>query len=357
MTSRASLEGLASAIKGRAPPEAEWLGVLDLANQGLVTPRLSLALAQADGVPIPVRAFLEAVMARNTRRNAALAAQAERAAQLLNRIGVAPVLLKGAAALFSADPARRDARMLGDLDLLVAPEETGPALAALLRAGYVVLSHKEGVDPHAVAELAKDGEPATIDLHQRPPGPPGMAQIVDLRALCRPAARLQATALEPSAAVQIYLTMLHDQFHDGDYWSGRLNLRHMLDIADLIATGEVDWSQLDGLVRSELTRNALHAQLADAHWMTGAAVPEAILRRGWIRAQRLRRSFQAVHPWAAKPLSLATAVYEWRNLRSHGRENRAGRSTLFGPSEPMPGLGERLARLQDIFASPLAGKV
>ena len=184
-----------------------------------------------------------------------------------------------------------------------------------------------------------------------------MAQIANLKALCRPAAGLGALALEPSAAVQIYLTMLHDQFHDGDYWSGRLNLRHLLDMADLIASGEVDWDQLDGLVRSDLTRNALDCQLSDAHWLAGAAAPQAILDRGWAKVQHLRRTFQAVHPWSAKPLALATALCECRNLRSHGRENLAGRSTLFGPGQAGGGLGGRLSRLQDIFAAPLAGKI
>ena len=180
MVSRASLEGLAAAFKGQLPREAAWLGVLDLANRGLVTPRLTLAVGDAPALPPAVGAFLQAVLARNSRRNIALAAQAERASGILNRVGVTPVLLKGAVALFSPDPARRGARMLGDLDLLVTPEETGPAIAALSDAGYVTLTRKEGVDLHAVAELARDGEPTTIDLHQRPRPPCGSARNIPL---------------------------------------------------------------------------------------------------------------------------------------------------------------------------------
>jgi hypothetical protein len=211
-----------------------------------------------------------------------------------------------------------------------------------------------------VAELARAGDRGSIDLHQRPPGPPGMAEIDDLRDRASAAEAAGGRALVPDGASQLYLLVLHDQFHDGDYWSGRLNLRHLLDIGDLIQDGPLDWARLEGLVRTGVVRNALDTELTDAAWLTGVRVPQERSGRLWPGLQHRRRLIQVAWPGLMLPLAAATTLYEAPNLVAHRREIRSGRRRLFSEPLPRPALGplvDRLVRFKDIFLAPVAGKL
>lgn len=358
MVRASDLAALAGAMQGRPPEDAQWHGVLDLANRSLITPRLALAMA---GLPLPtdVEAFLQDVLARNRRRNARLTAQVGGVAKLLNGVGVTPVLLKGSAALLCSDAARRDGRMLCDLDILVRPDQVDDAIGALEGGGYSVISRRSGRELHAVAELMREGEQATIDLHQRPPGPPGMAEVDDLRLRCAAVdAGGGAAALVPNATLQLFFVMLHDKFHDGDYWSGRLNPRHLLDTADLLSAQEgVDWAYLDSLVTTQVVRNALETLLLDARWLTGVEPPADRMRRLWPRVQHWRRLQQVERPGWMIPLALAATLLESLNLAAHGRENKAGRKRVLGSASASGGSASRWSRMRDIFGVSGAGKL
>ena len=357
MSSRA-LDALSAALSGRAPPGGvDWLALLDLANRALVTPRLALALEGQPGVPEDVARFLADVLARNRRRNADLTDQLAEAARALNGAGLRPVLLKGAAVLTLPPGPRRDGRMLCDLDLLVRPAQTGAAIAALRRAGYELIARARGPAPHVVAELCRPGDRATIDLHQRPPGPPAMAELADLEDRCQELVIAGGAMLVPDAAAQAYFVLLHDQLHDGDYWSGRLNLRHLIDMADLTTAPGFDWAALDRLVRTGVLRDALETQLVGAWWLTGAPIPEARRGRLWPRLQHRRRLEQVSHPWLIAPFTALTLLAEAPNLIAHRRENRAGRARLFGAQGAPEPASERWERLRDIFAAPVVGKL
>lgn len=358
MRSRAAL--LAECFRGRPPPADRWLPLLKIANRGLITARLALALDGAPGVPEEVRVFLADVLRRNRLRNEAVHAQLGEAVRRLNAAGVEPVLLKGAAALAGDGPCRPDGRILCDLDILVRPAETDAALTALMAAGYCVICRRQGETPHAVAELAREGDRATIDLHQRAPGPPGMAEIPDLRDQARRVEVGGGRARIPDSASQLFLLVLHDQFHDGDYWSGRLNLRHLLDIGDLSQDPALDWARLDALVRTAVVRNALDTELIDAAWLTGRPIAGAGGRRLWPRLQHGRRLAQVAWPALMLPLAALTALGEAPNLAAHRREIRSGRRRLFAETAanaPPNAVADRLVRFKDVFLTPVAGKL
>jgi hypothetical protein len=334
--------------------------VLEIANRGLVTARLALALDGAPGVPEEVRVFLADVVRRNRLRNQTVNVQLGEAVRRLNGAGVEPVLLKGAAGLAGGEPGRREGRILCDLDLLVRPAETDAALTTLMADGYRVIRRRQGETPHAVAELVRDGERATIDLHQRPPGPPGMAEIADLRERACAVEVDGGRALVPDPASQLYLLVLHDQFHDGDYWSGRLNLRHLIDIADLARDPALDWARLDVLVRTAVVCNALDTELLDAGWLAGRRLARAGGGRLWPQLQHRRRLAQVAWPGLMLPLAALTALCEAPNLAAHRREIRSGRRRLFAEAKPSPApkpLVDRLVRFKDVFLTPVAGKL
>jgi hypothetical protein len=170
----------------------------------------------------------------------------------------------------------------------------------------------------------------------------------------------------PSPAIQILFMVLHDQFHDGDYWRGGLVLRHLMDIADLSrAPQSVDWGLLDELCKTSLVRNALGTQLVAAQRLFGAAVPPHLTRRRWVRFQHQRHIWQYMYPRLSAPLSLFGAATEWPNLLAHRalnerqrheaprEETEAVRTT---PLRPMRRASDRMKRFKRIL-SPRAGKL
>jgi hypothetical protein len=305
-----------------------------------------------------VRRFTAEVFERNRERNRRLLAELGDALGALNAGEVEPVLLKGAALWASLGrPAAFD-RMLNDLDLLVAPAEAPRAVVALQTAGFEVLRAHAGPEVHVVAELGRASDVGAIDLHQRPPGPPGLAEVERLRSHCRPLDWRGLRAWVPEPALQVFFLVLHDQFHDGDYWRGGFTLRHLFDIAALTRGAEpVDFDLLDRLARTRLARHALEAELIAAHRIAGAVAPKAVLRRAWPRLQQARQLAQFAWPWLRTPLAALGLASEWPSLAAHRAADQADRRRLFGRPKPPPAWTERLDRLRDIFGGFAAGKI
>ena len=356
MTRRRALSQLTTCLKGALPPSPDWMAILDLANRSLVTAQLCTALEKfrLDGmVPNDVMTFLREVRTRNRRRNQHLVAQLSDGLRALSGAGIEPVLLKGAA-LWTGTPADECDRILSDIDLLVRPNQVERAIAALQDAGFPLAARYPGSDVHVVAELGRPIDVGFIDLHQRPPGPPGLAEISDLAEHCTQVVWSGATAKRPEPALQIFFLVLHDQFHDGDYWRGGLDLRHLIDIAQLSSgVPAVDWRLLERLCGTQLVRNALEAQLVAAERLAGARIPVHLARRPWATAHHRRHLWQFAHPRLKVPLAALGLISEWRNLLAHRAENRAGRQRVLGAAATQErNTARRLKRFKRILSSP-----
>jgi hypothetical protein len=344
-----TLRQLAAALRGQPPPVRDWTAVLDLANRSLVTPQLAAALQPvADHVPAQIRGFLDEVLRRNRERNRRLLGQLEDAAAALGAAGIVPVLLKGAAGLLAPHPPDR---MLSDLDLLVAPAQAPAAVAALEQAGFSVLARYPGAAVHVVAELGRPQDVGLIDLHQRPPGPPGVAESADLAARRHTVDTAGGAVQVPDPASQILYLVLHDQFHDGDYWRGGFDLRHLSDLARLApALSGDDWRWLRAACGSSLVRGALEAQLLSAQRLLAAQVLPAppSAHAHWTHR---RWALQYAHPSLRLPLAALAVVTEWPQVLAHRAADRAGRRRVLGPAAvaPTARLGERLDRLRGIL--------
>jgi hypothetical protein len=244
--------------------------------------------------PPEVSAFLREIWERNRERNRRLFAQLRDAVSALNSIGLEPTLLKGAAFWAALGCAPQHDRMLTDLDLLVRPQEADAAVRALEAAGFVAHSRYDEPGSYVVAELGRPDDVGIIDLHRRAPGPEDLAEA----AMAFPGQTMSVSwdgvrAKAPSAALQVFLLVLHDQFQDGGYWRGEFSLRHLLEIAALSRRpGGVDWSVVAELAPTRLVRNATDAQLLAAARIGGALTPRTA-RRPWARLQhaRLRAQF------------------------------------------------------------------
>lgn len=360
MNRQTALKQLSLCLQGQVPPDADWMAILDLANRSLATAQLCAAImtsSSAGAVPEDVRVFLLDVQSRNRERNRRLAEQLKDALRALNAVGIEPVLLKGAA-LWASRPDEMFDRILADIDLLVRGADVERAVRALRNAGFALTARYPGNDVHVVAEFGRAEDVGLIDLHQRPPGPPGLAEIQNLTAYCTAISVEGLRAMRPLPAVQIFFLVLHDQLHDGDYWRGGFDLRHLVDIASLSKASEsVDWGLLERLCATGLVRNALESQLIAAERIAGAVIPPHLTSRRWVQLQHWRHIMQFSHPWAAIPLAVGGAVSESFTLIGHRAENRAGRRRVLGAYGPR-GLtaSDRVRRLRRILSSP-PGKI
>ncbi len=351
-----ALTDLAAALRGAEDPRTDWMGVIALANQALVTPAIHAAALRAgtvEALPPDVRTFTSEVFARNRERNRRLFGQLHEAVGALNAVGIEPTLLKGAALWVTLGRPIAFDRMLNDLDLLVRPSEAQAAIAALREAGFHLAASYAGPEVHVVAELGRPSDVGYIDLHQRPPGPPGLAE--------RPSRHQTHTwdgvrARVPDPAAQIFYLVLHDQFHEGGYWRGGVALRHLLDIAMLTGgPAGVDWTGLRRLASRPLIATAVEAQLIAAHRFTGAEAPPPMLRRPWARLQHARQLAQFARPKLAGPLAGLGLISEAGALISHRRADAADRRRMFGTGRRS--MSDRLSRLRELRGAAAPGRI
>jgi hypothetical protein len=328
-------------LRGGVTERADWQAILALANQAMITPRLSLV---ADLLPQDVRDFVDEICARNIRRNAMLLEQLSDAACALNAVGIVPLVIKGGACIARQGPTAP--RMLSDLDLVVAPVDAELAIDSLVRAGFAVVMRSSHEAAHAVATLERPQDAGQIDLHRRPPGPPGFLSDrvyldeAELINMARGAIRV------PPPHLHIYFQAMHDQLHDQAYWRGGFDLRHAWDIADLIATFDVDWEALLGLPPTKHIANAVRSQLITCQFLTGARVPSAFGGSvPWLRARA--HIVQHMAPRFAPTLSLLMLGLELPALlenRRHEREMRIRIGLPARASTPAQSLSRFLSR-------------
>jgi len=337
MSRRSATNALADGLHGRRPPASDWMALIEAANRALVTPALLEALASED-VPDEVAAFMGMVAARNDDRNRRLRTMVLDATALLNAAGLTPIYLKGMAVWAACRPERDSCpRMMSDVDLLVGPDETERALEALSAGGFKILD-RHATHRHEVADLWREGEVGVLDLHRRPPGPPALGALFNRDVDTAPAPWPGAARI-PSPTHQVYLLCLHDMFHDGGFWRGGFDVRHLCDIAELARHPEgVDWDRLMSLPRTRLARNAVLSQLVAAHRIAAAPVPARLLRGVIPRLHHRRHEAQQLRPSLELPLALLGIGLEGLNLRQHWPHLAPAGTTAF---ELLWGLAQR----------------
>lgn len=309
------LKDLCKCLRGIPPGDVDWMSVIGLANQTLTTPALiDLVDQSASMVPDDVCVYIRNIYRRNLIRNGRLAVQLEEAVVAMNDQGVTPVLIKGAATLATAPYERRGVRLMADLDVVVMPDETEAAVAALAGIGYEIEIHD--LAQRWYADLKRPWDVGTIDLQRSAPGPaylsrgPGCA--LDH---CVPALLGRGSVYIPTPTYQALMLIIHDQFQDYGYWLGDIDLRHLVELRDLSNSVEgIDWEELSSHVSGKLMRNAVETQLFALAELLGVDVPRSLRCRLIPRLQFVRGVVQARFPATRRPL-LAMTVLDFRNYR------------------------------------------
>lgn len=321
-----ALSDFCQCLKGDVPPLIDWEAVLGLANRTLVTPALAQALASNAKVPPEVAGLLQVIAERTATRNGLMHAQLAEAVAACNAAGIQPILLKGAALLARRGPDCAD-RLLTDLDLMVREEEGAQAIAALESIGYRRFSstHEDGQG----VNLGRERDAGGLDLHYRLKRVGRERDAAWLAASCCPFAIGEGRAAMPSPAALAALFVLHDQLQEGDYWRGRIDLRHLVDLAAIARDeGGIDGAALAALFPEARARRALAVQLDTlAEWL---GVRIASDRRGWrVPFQDWRRREQLRRPGTETAFTLASwlidppfGLFEHSGAAARGREVR-----------------------------------
>jgi len=297
---RAPLFHLSRCLRGIVPPKGtDWLPIIELANKSLITPQLEiLTRRDSEEIPNDLKNFLEEIYSRNIARNNHLASQLIEAVSALNSVKIVPTLLKGTALLAAAYPSEFGHRILADLDLLVEPSEVGIALECLLRLGYRIDSGSpDNPDIHFVA-LGRNEDVGQIDLHRNLPGPESFYRgLGPISSHCKTMALKDARVRCPSATYQALVLICHDQFHDGDYRTARVDLRHLFDLHALSTSAEgVDWQVISSISTNSFVRNAVSTHILTMQALLGTSIPPEFNRHFVARFQSWRRLQQINKP-------------------------------------------------------------
>ena len=308
---------LCDCLRGSLPKDPDWMAILGLANQTLTTTSLMPFVEQfSDSIPADVTQYVRELFERNLMRNRLLAAQLEEAIGSLNQVGVTPILLKGAAMLALAPRTKSATKLMADLDIAVSPDETQTAADALSRIGYQLHAEATPGGQKWYTDWKRSRDVGMIDLHGGLPGPAYFYRDMgDTSRYCELVTVGSGSAYVPTAAFHVLIITIHDQFQDYDYWLGNIDLRHLLDLRDLIQSSDgFDWDLLRSLTPDALARNALETQLISLFSLLGVDIPDE-LRARWIpRLQHLRRVYQARIPML-RTAFLPLAVLDYSNYR------------------------------------------
>lgn len=287
-----AFDSLVEALRGRVTDDLDWSSVIRLANHTLLTPSLFAALVKfetIDKVPVDVAEYLRFLHDCNRDRNQRLRAQLFEAIVEFNAHDIAPLLLKGAVPLFLSDAADLPSRMTSDLDVAVDEAQFETAQTCLETLGYVQAEDFRG--------MSRPQDVGLFELRpKRAGGPRDLSELTE---------RGSARALIPPPISRAEHWFMHDLIKEGDYVRGRLDLRHLVDLAELSEADGVDWSELRASLADQMSRNALDVQLVALHTLFGIEVPAASLERRTIRFHHWRRMFAARHRIFGAPLRIA----------------------------------------------------
>jgi len=291
---------LGKAVEAAELPQsaAEWQKVLRLASAHLAVPQLRWALKEHglfSHLPPDIAEFLEAVYALNLDRNRLCVEQLAHLTQVLNGIGVRPLLLKGAGALVSGLYPTLGERMVSDLDVLIPEPRLPEILQRLADEGYRLIEGGEesprmmdfaGLFGHNhYPPIGSPHWPAGVELHVSP-------TLLASRLLCaeemvegaRPLSWRQTELLLPSPTHFIVHNVIHAFVVDFKL-KGWLSLRQSFEFvhAARIYGGRIDWTAAMRRFDERGYRSALGSYLTFAQANLGFRVPPGVSVQRWDR--------------------------------------------------------------------------
>lgn len=299
-----------------------WEQVIELANKSFVTPALWTALLKKgmrDGVPLEVADYLDYIHEMNRIRNNAIEKQLVEIIRVLNRLGIEPLLLKGAALLLSGAFEDSAARMMTDIDLLVETDDVKKILQALSELKYQIETPHFSNDNYHLPPIFRSGNPAPIEIHARLLHKfydTGILKMDDVwkDSMLVKTDGLSWRQLSPSHAI-IY-NVIHSEIQHGNFGVGKISLRDLLDLV-LISryySDLVDWDYLVFLTNMHDLQRIFVSYLYLASKLLGFSTPISsgtvfarfhyfrclLIAHGWDRLQLLGTTSMISRIFSAK---------------------------------------------------------
>ena len=283
--------------------EAEWRSVLSLSSSHLVPTLLRRAFQEhglISWLPADVAEFLEAVYALNLECNLRYEDQLAHLIQLLNKIGVRPLLLKGAATLASGLYPTPGERMIGDIDVLIPPSKLADAVEHLRASGYQSVTAEaefpmaEGLTHHHYPRIYSLNWPAPVELHIQP------VALYANRFLSSEEVVRDATPLNWRGGDCLLPSPTHFMMHNVIHAfvvnikeDGFLSLRDLFEFAYAghAYNERIDWAMMQQRFDSLAYASVLRGYVMLANACLGFVVPPALKIGGW---SRLRRRFYRI---------------------------------------------------------------
>ncbi|MFB3904578.1 MAG: nucleotidyltransferase family protein [Acidobacteriota bacterium] len=230
-----------------------WEKVASLANSHLVTPALYTALRDscvAHSLPEDFVTYLREIHDLNAARNRAILNELSFASTALNKVGIEPILLKGAGNLVRRIYPGEGDRFLNDIDVLVPKGQIDHAFAKLLSAGYERGSDVEltAKGRHHAPRLIRPQSEIPLELHiraQRTVILPDPGEETDRQKLPL-VPGLPFRARVPAVPQQAALGMVHRQLQHRWYAWACPSLRDLWDTLLLARQAPApDWESLE----------------------------------------------------------------------------------------------------------------
>jgi hypothetical protein len=226
----------------------KWTSFVAVAYQYRVAPAVPFALQKLelrDALPRGMIDYFDGLATTMRRQNAQVLDHAIELAEILNVIGVTPVLLKGGANLLRGlypDPAMR---VMTDLDILVPAERIDDCVACLRDKGFQPLTDYRYPRGHHYPPLGRPDSPLPIELHHQVLAHP-YNRFLTADEVYETAIVLDgydASIAVPSATCSVIHNIAHAQLSNHDYLYGRIDLRSLFDFTLLSRAymSEIDW--------------------------------------------------------------------------------------------------------------------
>jgi hypothetical protein len=289
----------------------DWERVVGYASAQFVLPAFAAALRDlglGGSLDEELSAFLEAVHAANMERNTTLRSELSAAVATLNRVGIEPVLLKGAIRLLDGLYPDYGWRALRDLDLLVSEAEWADAVEVLRRAGYGLICEVNEINKEA--PLRRRGAPAKIDLHRELFSTSRRERLLPARTVLDGSRRVELGDISvrlPCIVHQVVHLIGHSQLEECNYAHGRIASRDWLEALALVHWQQerIDWQTVYAHFVAVGCRRPLLTFLLSLNGDGACAVPVPARIDAPTALQRRRIALQARSPMFAQ-VSLRT---------------------------------------------------
>jgi len=214
--------------------QCSWDRVLAYAAREKVLPTVGQKLCQlrlCDRLPPDLADFFRGLQELSLSRNRLFIAESAKIARLLNRVGVEPVALKGAAYVLTGVHPEPSSRFMRDLDFLITDSKTDEAIDVLQSNGYSIANQNPyRVSHHSPPIRSANG--IIVELHQSL-GLGRCPEILPARQVIESSTPMEiegARVRVPRREHLITHHIMHSQIHDS--YSERIwpSLRAMYDL-------------------------------------------------------------------------------------------------------------------------------